>query len=220
MANATATMPRPISGGDQITLEYGKAEVFALRFTSGKSVPSKYPGGRVMFSSVDRGALFLNDEDAGDLEISLRKLGVEPGDLIRVMKVKMPHGGGHALRVERVSDAAEPPPTSRAQFAEPPSRMESLLEKSIEMARGRTAYEHEPRFTEPVQRSATPVAPVTAKPLTATHAKFLSAYMVAIDIIAEARVYLGRTDLPVDVVTFGDIRALAATIIIDQQGGR
>ena len=202
---ATPTVQDRASSGATIQLEYGRPEVFALRFLTGKNVASKFPGGRVMFST-DRGPLFLDGEDGSDLEIRIRELRVQVGDYVRVVKVKMPHGGGHSLRIERVSDAAEPE-TAQQRAAETPTRMEALLEKSIDMVRGRTA--------------APAPAPVSAElpKITPASAGLCAALKAAIDAVVESVAYGARLGLKLE-FNEEDIRALAITCYINANGGR
>lgn len=58
--------------------------------------------------------------------------------------------------------------------------------------------------------------PTTSEPLAPAAARFMSGYQIAIDILLEARAYAQRKGLPLE-VRCEDVRALAATIMIDQQ---
>jgi hypothetical protein len=165
-----------------LKLEYGVTETVALKYLQGKSVESRFPGGRCMFSLTDGRKLFLNDEDGLDLQHRLTDLRIQPGEPIKLTKIKHPHGGGHSLRVER----AEP--------AEP--ELERNLKQSIEMAqRGE-------RLAPPVQPVAAPAAPVAGSP------KLMACFMQSIDAIAEAQAYANRKGLG---ITFSseDVRATA-----------
>lgn len=69
----------------------------------------------------------------------------------------------------------------------------------------------------PFAPEETAAAPAAVQPL---RGKFSAAYMVAIDVLQEAQVYATRKGMPL-AFTGEDVRALAATLIIDQQrGGR
>src|SRR5579872_2304049 len=107
MATAYATMPGSPAAAGEVKLEYGATQVIALKFTSGKSVEGRY-GPRVMFTASDERRLWLDPEDASDLEHSLVDLGIQPGDPFTVTKIRHARGGGHSLRIARFSDAAEP----------------------------------------------------------------------------------------------------------------
>ncbi len=146
----------------------------------------------------------------------------------------------HAIRVERVSDAYEAPEDAR---------LVGQLEKSVEMARasrsdnGQALSPREITHTNPDRvrngsgtGQAAPAPMLEAKqsqvttqplnhsaethPITPLTAKFLAAYCIAVDVLAEARIYAQRKGLPID-FRGEDVRALAATLVIDQQrGGR
>jgi hypothetical protein len=219
---ATATMPRAGADLNTIKLEYGIAQVFCLKFITGKSVPSQYPGGRVMFTAVDERRLFLNDEDANDLERGIQELGIRAGeDFVRVTKIKHPRGGGHSIRVERVPDENDEPAWVRESVREPArqttavarvapatsatSATEALLEKSIEMARNG-------------QRPGVSV-PETVK-LTPASVGMCAAMCAAVDAIIETQSYAQRRGLG---VTFSEesVRAIGLSIYIgEQRGGR
>lgn len=127
MATAQALPRAATAGGEEIKFEYGVPQVFALKFLSAKEVQGKY-GARALFTASDDRRIWLDTEDASDIERTIRALGVQPGDPIRVMKVRHPKGGGHSMRVERFSDAAEPAMDVEAQ-----------LRASIELAREKKA---------------------------------------------------------------------------------
>lgn len=130
-----------------IKLEYGVSETLCFRFIEGKNLgKSEFPpfAIRVRFSTQDDRSLFLDAEDASDLERGLRNAGVDPrqGDFVRVTKIRHPRGGGHSIRVERVDDdGPNPDPPARHDREQPrrASREEALLEKSVELARTRGA---------------------------------------------------------------------------------
>lgn len=213
---ATATQqPRAIN--DEIRFEYGVPEVFALKFVTGKEVPSRYPGGRVMFSADDNRKLFLDGEDGSDLERALSEQQIEPGDLVRVTKIKHARGGGHSLRVERVSDAAEPTHLSGAGRARYAPDSESQVQGKNNQPHNYSAPLPERAPTRPALAAPAPEPPAAITPVSA---KILAAYMVAVDTLIETREYAQRRGLALE-VRCEDVRCLAATIMIDQQkGGR
>ena len=131
-------------------IKLGAPQVFALKFTTGKAVASRFPGGRAMFTAIDERKIFLNDEETSEFEHELLDKRIQPGEFICVSRVTHGRGGGHAIRVERVDEREEPgtlavPAASRPAPPAPmwpprtsqPSREEALLEKSVEMARDR-----------------------------------------------------------------------------------
>jgi hypothetical protein len=218
-----ANGPRAVS--NDITLEYGIAQTFALRFITGKNVPSRYPGGRVMFSAIDERKLFLSDEDGSDFERALRELGVQPADFIRVTKVRMPRGGGHSLRVELVPDEASAPVSMTAPAPAagrlPPQvstrstqhETRSTLERDLEASLQQRRQPRPPAPAEAIDRAATGI--------TATTAQLCAAFMVAIDAMNEARKYSQRSGFGDIVFNSEDLRAVALSVYIGQQrGGR
>lgn len=233
---ATSTAPRPIS--DTIPLNaknYDIPQVFALKFVTGKNgKDSQFPPflPRVMFSTTDDRKLFLDSEDASDFERELARLRVQPGELVQAVMVKHAHGGGHSIRVARVSDAAEPSP----------SRLEKQLQDSVDMYRGRGAtparsgnpdpWSHEgltdSRPPAPRREAAPVAAPqaeaTTSAPpqITPASAKMMAALKAAIDAAVEATNYakrLGLVVVPVEVnFNAEDIRTMANTLLMN--GGR
>lgn len=168
------TQTRPYLANADIKLEYGAPQTFALKFAEGKSVESRFPGGRVMFTAIDDRKLFLDDEDANDLERTMRELGIGVADFMKVTKIRHARGGGHSIRVERVGepddnapawvrgDNPDTHPDTRHAVRKPlqsreearaavPTREEALLEKSIEMARerGAGAFQRTPSRVSP-----------------------------------------------------------------------
>lgn len=227
---ATATMPR----AGAIKLEYGVAECFALKFTTGKNVEGTY-GPRVMFTATDDRKLWLDPEDGSDLELRIRELGVQPGELIAVTKVKMPRGGGHAVRVERVKPSSD---------ERPDARFEALLRASIELAERQKREASQPSkvTTPPTATTAQvehPAARVSAQqeiqpdrnhnpavgsinfaPSTTRSSVMCAAFMVAIDAVGEAQAYADRKGLKIT-FTSEDVRATAISAYIsDCKGGR
>jgi hypothetical protein len=206
---------RPYLASADIKLEYGVPQTFALKFKEGKSVESRFPGGRVMFTAIDDRKLFLDDEDANDLERAMYGLSIGVADFMRVTKIRHPRGGGHSIRVERVEEREDPgtlavpraqpdadPGTRRAaRIAAAPSRIEAQLEKSLHMAResGPAA------FIAP--------APEHQAAVTAASVNFVAAYMTAIDVLIEAKAYAQRKGLAIE-VRCEDVRCLAATLVI------
>lgn len=211
------------SGSDEIKL--GPApQVFALKLTTGRSVNSKFPGGRVMFIAVDERRLFLNDEDANQFEHAMLDTRIQPAEFMRVSRVQHGRGGGFAIRVERIEDEL-PAAVSTRSLPDAPSRLEAQLEKSVEMARihGPAAFAAQPksRGTAPPPRSAAPVQEShhpdnTARP---DSPPFLSEYKMAIETLIAARSYAQSQGLAIE-IRCEDVRCLAATFIINASGGR
>jgi hypothetical protein len=242
------TQTRPYIANADIKLEYGAPQVFALKFAEGKSVESRYPGGRVMFTALDERKLFLDDEDANDLERAMRDLGLGVADFMKVTKIRHARGGGHSIRVERVADPADGErdnapawvrdggasgrdPDMRHPAVRMPAqtREEALLEKSVEMARerGAGAFQRTPSRVSPEPPPA-PAAATNNSDHTAGAAIFttdaapmLAAMCAAVDAIVETQAYAQRRGLG---VTFSEesVRAIGLSIYIGNQrsGGR
>ena len=233
---ATATMPRT---GNEIKLEYGVAQKFALKYVTGKNCgEAKFPpfGPRVMFTAIDERKLWLGAEEASELEHALLDLAIQPADFIRVTKIKHPRGGGSSLRVERVSDADSADsgnhpdtrhPARMPAAPPPPSRIEAQLEKSVELARerGPAAFQRTPARISPDPAPAPAVPSTNNSDHTATAAIFttdaapmLAAMCAAVDAIVETQAYAQRRGLG---VTFSEesVRAIGLSIYIGNQRG-
>lgn len=211
MSSAQAR-PRPYDN----EIKFGAPQEFALKFTTGKTVASRFPGGRVMFTAIDERKIFLNDEEASEFEHGLLEKGIQPGEFICVSRVTHGRGGGFAIRVERVDEreapgtlAAPRVPAQRAR-QDQPSREEALLEKSVELARrsGPAA------FITPTTQTSAPQAAVFA----ADAAAMLAALCAGVDAIVETQAYANRRGLG---VTFSEesVRAIGLSIYIGNQRG-
>jgi hypothetical protein len=138
-------------------------QLLSLRFTTGKPVQSKFPGGRNMFTTVDERKIFLNDEETSEFEHLLLDKGIQPVDFIRVSRVSHGRGGGFSIRVERVpdaeeNDAREPARNPHADAIKARiSDLTAQLEESLRIAReqGPTAFHApKPREAAPLQETA------------------------------------------------------------------
>jgi hypothetical protein len=200
-------MPRTATAGGEIKFEYGQPQVFALKFLTAKGFDGSF-GPRGLFTAADEGfgerKIWLDAEDASDIEREIRALGIRTGEPIRVTKIRQPRGGGHSFRVERPSGSG-----SGSAAPARPSREEMLLEQSVAIARteGPQAFRHNAHVMP------SPPAEAPAPPI---NAKFLAAYMVSVDVLLETRAYAQRKGLALD-IRCEDVRALAATLVIDQQ---
>jgi hypothetical protein len=106
-------MASPALRDTTITLAPGVPETLAFRFVAGKNLgDSKFPPflPRVVFTTVDGRALYLDSELADDLERGLRDAGIDPkrGDFACVTLIKHPKGGGSSIRVSRAEDEDAP----------------------------------------------------------------------------------------------------------------
>jgi hypothetical protein len=196
-----------------IKLDYGVPEIVAFKFLTGKNVEGKY-GAQVLFTCDDDRRIYLEPEDGSDVERAIGTMGIQRGDPVTLTKIKHPRGGGHSIRVERA--AAE---------TRPDERFEAQLKGSIELARRRRA-EGGPASSPPAITTTEAPATVTSQahsngnakqPLSPVSAKFMSAYKEAIDTLVEAKVYAQRQGLAIE-IRCEDVRCLAATLIIQQNG--
>jgi hypothetical protein len=211
---ATATYAPTHAG--EIKFQYGRPETFALKFLEPKSFDGQF-GPRAMFTAADEGygerKIWLDHEDAANICIELRRLGVGVGEAVRMTKVKHPRGGGHGFLVQRAGAPAAaqvdaPDWVTREEAPEPPSKIEAQLAQSVQMVRthGREVF----------QRPAAPAAPAPA----AADSVLMAALKTAIDATLEATVYAARKGVEL-AFTEESIRALAITCYIQSaKGGR
>jgi len=222
----TATMPRTTQrAGNEIKLEYGQPQVFALKFLQGKSYEGNY-GPRVLFTLVDERKLWLDGEDGSDLEHRLGELGVQRADFIRVTKIRHARGGGHSLRVERaVEEEGERDPQPGSGRRDADRTTEALLEQSIERAREArkpeeaapipmraTAPREEPRQLQSNGNAGIQITPASAR--------MVAAMCAAVESVIETQSYAARKGLG---LTFSEesVRCIGLSIFIaDCQGGR
>lgn len=173
---------------------------------AGESVPSNFTRGGfdVLFKTDGGDQLYMEPEKAGDIEREMQQLGIRYGEQMQLTKIKQSHGR-HAYRVERLRDSGgHNVPERSAGYNAPPAPPPPPPPPA-----------HAPRYSE-----AAALPPLPSNPVTPASAKFLAAYMVAIDTLIESRVYAQRKGLALE-IHCEDVRALAATLIIDaQKGGR
>lgn len=233
-----------------IKLEYGVSETLCFRFIEGKNLgKSEFPpfAIRVRFSTQDDRSLFLDAEDASDLERGLRNAGVDPrqGDFVRVTKIRHPRGGGHSIRVERVEDEADQSGSSRVEpgrdgssrretYHAPPSppspqsrRGPSRQEDSRrQQPRPQSQMEAKLEKSIDLAREHGPAAFHAPKPSQANPEAdprqdappFLAMYKSAIDTLIAARAYAQSKGMAIE-IRCEDVRCLAATLIIGANGG-
>ena len=232
------TQTRPYLANADIKLEYGAPQTFALKFAEGKSVESRYPGGRVMFTALDDRKLFLDDEDASDLERTMRELGIGVADFMRVTKIRHARGGGHSIRVERIPDDnpdTQPDMRHPAAAGCPRRRRRAHGSAARKVGRAGARARRACAFQRTPARVCLPEPP-PAPAQTATNngdhtagaaifttdaAPMLAAMCAAVDAIVETQAYAQRRGLG---VTFSEesVRAIGLSIYIGNQrsGGR
>jgi hypothetical protein len=217
------TQTRPyVAGSDQIKLEYGVPQIACFKWLEGKSVPSQF-GERAMFTAIDSRKLFVDGEDASDIERGMRELAIRPGeDFVRLTKIRHARGGGHSIRVERVEDTGDTREPAWVRDAAPaprqPTREEALLEKSLELARerGAAAFQRTPSRISPDPAPA-PAVPSTNNGDHSVRAHQLKgSFLAAIDAIAEAQKYADAQGLKVT-FTSDDVRAAAISVFIQAE---
>jgi hypothetical protein len=196
MATATATMSR-IS--EDIKLDE-TPQIIALRYMEGKAVPSRFPGGRAMFTTFDERKLFLNDDETSQLEHALAEQGIRPGEHIEVSRISHGRGGGFSIRVQRGS-------SSRAQGA------------SVQAGPHNTPA---PAYSNNQHQSPQRNTPEPAAPASPSATAMRTALCDAVDAIIDAQAYATRRGLG---VTFSEesVRAIGLSIYIGiqqaQRGG-
>jgi hypothetical protein len=225
-----------------IKLEYGVAQTFALKYTTGKNCgEARFPpfGPRVMYTSIDDRKLWLGADDASDVDHALLDLGIQPGEFVRMTKIKHPRGGGSSIRVERADEQPRQPretrydnapewvdaPPAQAWEQPRPTREEALLEQSVALARqhGARAFQRPPSRVSP----ETPPAAAPASTDTSDHSGFAHqlkpSFLAAVDAIREAQRYADAQGLKVT-FTSEDVRATAISAFIQAEkaamGGR
>lgn len=237
MATATAiNRPPPIK------LEPGVPQVLAFRFLTPKEVLHG-----LMFGTMDKRPLFLTTQEGNDFEHTLADMAIQPGEPIRVTKIQHTRGGGFDYRVERaVSDESQLEKDLRQSIANetakrirraPGSAARALTEQeAYDLGMGGAERTSAPEATAApaLKEKATAITPtVQLQPhdtpgsgtadqpgrITPVTAKFMGAYVAAVDILVEARIYAKRKDLVFD-IRCEDVRCLAATIMINNGGAR
>ena len=181
--------------------DFGVPKTLAFR-GPGAGVPTKIAGAdpQVRFNTTAGDSVYLDEIPAGDVERELQELGIAYGETFRLQRARTSHGGSRFI-VERAA------PGRNAD-----SGGHNVPERS-----------HDVSYTQdvpPAQAAQSRVA-AAAQPITPTSAKFLAAYMVAVDTLLETKVYAQRKGLALE-IHCEDVRALAATLVIsaDKTGGR
>ncbi len=184
------------------------------------TVALKFKGPRetdygLMFTTSE-GPLFLSLEEGSQLEHAIEEAGIRTGEPFLLTKLKFgrERGGGFSYRADRLNAGTNLPGISEIE--------RQLAQSIIEAERKKAGASG----NAPVTQTAIEKLPNTApndvrpsdSPITPTHARFLAVYMVAVDILSETKVYAQRKGMALE-PRCEDVRALAATIIIDAKGG-
>lgn len=186
--------PTTITGAaGKVRFEYGVTEEVAFKWVSPKAVTGAY-GPQFMWTLADERKIYLDDEDGADVDRRLQELGVQPGDCVRITKIRHARGGGHSFRVEAVSDAAEPD-----------TELASRLKESVAIAKSGV-------------RPRAEVA-MAAEGLSPAALKLAAAFSSAIDALSEAQAYAERKSLRV-AFTAEDVRCVALSVYIGMERGR
>jgi hypothetical protein len=179
-------------------------QAFALKWIEGRSVASRYPGGRVMYTATSGAKLFLSDEEASEFEHALVEQAVRPGDAIRVSRITHVRGGGFSIRVERDTPQAAPAASAHSWQGNAPATPAPT--------------------TNNVPQGNTPAPPAPAAPPAIVPGEIPSAMaeamFEAVDAIIETQRYAAARGLG---VTFSEesVRAIGLSIYIRKQhGGR
>jgi hypothetical protein len=188
-------------------------QIVALRYLEGKNVKASYPGGRVMFSTVDSRRFFVNDDEANQLEHALVDQQIQAGENIAISRIQHGRGGGFSIRVARTQGSAPPPPTA---YAPPPTPSQLEQQMTATLAQQR----RQPERAITPQQQPTQVIDSAAAGINATTARLCAAFMSAIDAMAEARKYSQRSGYGDVVFNAEDLRAVALTAFIQQERAR
>lgn len=205
-------------------------ELKLLAVTS-KNVKSRITNEFQGMFSTSRGALYLDAEPAGDVERQVRDLQIAPGDVVRITRIQTSHGG------------------CRWHVARPPELEQQLRDSLTNVERNRNGNgrympaapmsdeTHARVFAAPASAPpgpagpgghynghqngapASPPAHDNAAPLSQRALKYMSAYKDAADVLIATKEYIHRQGILVD-LRLEDVRCLAATITINEGGGR
>jgi hypothetical protein len=221
MATAINT-PRAHAG--ELKLEAGIPQVFALKFLEPKGFEGSF-GMRGMYTVADEGygerKIWMDWEAASNLAIELRRLKIQKGEPIQVMKVKHERGGGTGYLVSRPTQTAPAQDVPEwVTRTEAPTPTEAMLAQSVAMVRqhGPQVFRATPETRE--VRAIMPDAGISHEALAPGAEGIAAALKAAIDASLEATVYAARKGLE---LAFSEesIRALAATVYIQNaKGGR
>lgn len=177
---------------ETIKFEIGVPQVHALAYAEGKPTKSRFSGDQLMYTTV-AGDRFYVDPYFQD---RLRAAGVTAGALIKIEKVENWTGNRRSVdfRIKKVAGAADVQATA---------------------PRVKDTNELPPNATP-----ATPPPPAPVNGAGENSAAILSrCYHQAIDIALAATAYAETKGLRIT-PAFEDIRAMAATICINETGGR
>lgn len=192
---ASMVAPRPIKQvRNKIELDE-TPQTFALKQPANGKEVGQF--GSVMYSASDGRVLFVVAEDASDFHHQLVDLGIQPGEAIRVSRVRHGRGGGFAIRVARVSDAEEGPPEPKGGTG----------------AHANSPHPYSSNITSP-NDSRIPAAPEIAP----ASARLCAALKAAIDATVEASIYAKRVGMKLE-FNEEDVRCLAITCYIQSAKG-
>jgi hypothetical protein len=109
MATAFAQPRQMVSSEIKLT---ATPQMIALKYIEGREVHSEFPGGRAMFTAIDGRKLFLNGDDASELEHALLEAEIRAGESFEASRVRHTRGGGFSIRVQRIAPPQPAPPAS------------------------------------------------------------------------------------------------------------
>ena len=174
-------------------------EAIALKFAEGKPVHSSFTGDQIMFTLSDDRKWFA------DLYVGqkIAELGVEPGQVFEAYKIETRRGNQRIVTVEVAPMKPVNGAASSCQTAAAPSP----LQTAPAMGNGST----------PPQSTPPPI-PVNGAGETGRN-QMARCYRDAID-IAQIAVEYAKSKGMLLTPEFADVRALAATLAINECGGR
>jgi hypothetical protein len=201
----------------KIVLEPGVPQVFALKQPANGRPVGQY--GSIMYTSVDERKLFVVKDEASDFHHAMIDMRIQPAEFIKCTRIQHGKGSGFTIRVERVPDASDPPAWVKA---DPPTRMEALLEKSVEMARTTRAPVAAPtEAAARTQNGSDPAVPTSHQSngtdstrITPAASKLCACLMAAVDAAVECETYAKRKGLELR-FSSEDIRTMANTLAMN-----
>lgn len=179
----------------KVRFEYGVPETLALKYVAPKAVDGGW-GPQFMWTCTDERKMYLDAEDGADVDRRLTELGVRPGQMIEITKVRHPRGGGHSFRVELAGELAEETPLA------------AKLSQSLAAVRSGERPRAPEAIADEARRTAAPEPAMNPASV-----KMLAAFAVAIDALAEAQAYAERKSLRV-AFSAEDVRCVALSVYI------
>jgi hypothetical protein len=184
-----------------------QVESIALKWTDGKEVSSPYSGDQIMYTLTDDRRWFADLYVADQIDA----LKLEPGEYFNVCKVEQRQGNSRTVRVvvseiQEAAGAVQGKPAAPFTTSGQPPRRDGL------------AHSTSIASISPTVPSAAPAAKLNGAGETAAD-QLARCYRDAVDIALATQAYAKEKGLLLT-PEFGDVRAMAATLSIAENGGR